>query len=67
MHTTEGTKFRFFHNGDFDGDVDIAEKKTGNVIVSVPFSDLKALVASWAQGKKVRNLENADDDTILLG
>lgn len=67
MHTTQGKKFRFFHNGDFSGDIDIADKKTGKTLLSVPFNDLKALVAEWVQSEKIIKLEDADDDTILLG
>ena len=67
MHTTKGTKFTFFHHGDFSGDIDIADKKTGKTLLSVPFADLKALVSEWVQGEKISKLEDADDDAILLG
>jgi len=67
MHTTEGSKFRFFHHGDFSGDIDIADKTTGEMILSVPCDDLKALVAAWVRGEKISKLEDADDDAILLG
>lgn len=65
MHTTEGTKYRFFHNGDYSGDIQVMNKDT-NQIVEIPFIDLKRLVSSWVLLEKTTKLEQAEDDEILL-
>jgi hypothetical protein len=71
-HTTQckgGTVF--IHNGDFSGDVEIVEagdpNDMGRKRVAVPFSDIKAFVASWARQDLIRYVEQAPDDAILLG
>ena len=65
MHKTEGIKFRFFHNGDFSGDVQILEIETGKVVAIVPFEDLKRLVASHVMHKRIAKLEEMNDDELL--
>jgi len=65
MHTTEGTKYRFFHHGDYSGDVKVMNKETGQEI-EIPFEDLKRIVASWVMTEKISRLEQAEDDELLL-
>lgn len=65
MNTTEGTKYRFFHNGDYSGDVKAMNKETKEEI-EIPFEDLKRLVANWVMVKKISQIEQADDDELLL-
>ena len=65
MHTTEGTKYRFFHNGDYSGDVKAMNKETKEEI-EIPFEDLKRLVANWVMTEKISRLEQAEDDELLL-
>lgn len=65
MHKTEGKKFRFFHHGDFSGDVKIMDIKTGEIVTEVPFDDLKRLVASCVMHRKIAKLEEMDDDELL--
>jgi hypothetical protein len=71
-HTTKcngGTVF--IHNGDFSGDVEIVEAGCPNDMsrkrISVPFSDVKALVAKWARSRLVQQIENASANEILIG
>ena len=64
MHTTEGTEYRFFHNGDYSGDVIARNKKTGDE-TTIPFEDMKRLVASWVMSEKIAILEQAEDDELL--
>ena len=63
-HTTFGNSCKFIHNGDFSGSVEITDDNGG--YVSVPFSDLKMIVAKWVRGEIIRFAENADDDEVLL-
>jgi len=65
MHTTEATKYRFFHNGDYSGDVKVMNKETKEEI-EIPFEDIKRLVASWVMSEKISRLEQAEDDELLL-
>ena len=65
MHTTNGKKIRFFHNGDYSGDVKMIEIKTGKEIGEVPFDDLKTLVAQYVRDERVQKLEDASDDHVL--
>jgi hypothetical protein len=64
MRTTEGTKVRFHHNGDFSGDVTIVDKET-KVELDVPFEDLKALVAKYVRSERISKLDQSDDNTTL--
>lgn len=66
MHTTESTRFRFHHNGDFSGDV-IAVDKATNVETHIPFTDIKTLVAEQVRRERIARLEDASDDEILSG
>jgi hypothetical protein len=78
MHTTEGQKYRYFHHGSFEGDIDVADKVTGETLIKIPFEDLKMLVAEYVrseriirleemdeQGEEIERLENASDDEVL--
>jgi hypothetical protein len=65
MHTTEGKKYRFFHHGDFSGDVKIMEIKTGEIVAEVPFEDLKRLVAAKVMNERIAKLEQMEDDELL--
>jgi hypothetical protein len=65
MHTTEGKKYRFFHNGDFSGDVKIMEIKTGEIVAEVPFDDLKRIVASMLMYERIAKIEQMEDDELL--
>lgn len=62
MHTTMSNKTIFIHNGDFSGPVDI---KTPEGVLSVPFNDLRHLVAEYVRARKIGDLEDADDDKML--
>lgn len=64
MHTTEGNKARFFHNGDFSGNVQIVVKATGEEI-EIPFEDIKTLVAEYVRRDRIRWLQQATDDAAL--
>lgn len=64
MHTLECDLTRFHHNGDFSGDVIIHRKEFGDEF-TVPFSDLKALVATYVRNARIAALEYADDDDVL--
>ncbi len=65
MHTTEGEKFRFHHNGDFSGDVVIVNNETDEHI-RVPMSDLLSLVAKYVRQRRIEELESASDEEILM-
>jgi hypothetical protein len=62
MHTTEGKKYRYFHHGDFSGDIDVADKKTGQTVIKIPFEDFKMLVAKYVRIEKISRLEQSDGD-----
>ena len=77
MHTTDGDRFRFFHNGDFSGHVRCMDKETEEMM-EIPFDDLKVIVAAgvrsarlhcmeeWdAPREEVDRVENMSDDEIL--
>lgn len=65
MHTTSGTRFRYFHNGDFSGDVQIADKDTGETLLTVPFADLALLVAERIRLDRISDLESASVKEVL--
>ncbi len=65
MVTTEGKKYRYFHNGDFSGDMQVADKKTGETIFEIPFADMKRVVAQYIKDIKIAKLEDSADDEIL--
>lgn len=65
MRTTEGKTHRFFHHGDYSGDVKIMEIKTGQIVTEVPFADIKRLVASYVMHEKISKLEQMNDNKIL--
>ena len=67
MHTTEGNKVRFLHNGDYSGDVEIVDKATGEQLAIIPFTDLAALVAGWVYDMRLAHLEQASTSDILFG
>lgn len=70
----------FLHNGDFSGDLIVNVEPaavarwtitagTGlpaTVRVSVPFEDIKAIVAEYVRRETVRALEQASDDEVLF-
>ena len=64
MHSTkvgtDGTTFT--HNSDFSGDVVLSND---NRTLTVPFADLKAIVAEMLRIEKIQLLENASTDEIL--
>jgi hypothetical protein len=64
MHTTQGKKVIFLHNGDYSGDVKIVVRATGQEI-EVPFTDLKRLIADYVMSEKISRLEQAKHDEIL--
>ncbi len=66
MHTTEGTQFRFHHNGDFSGEIRVVNKSTEDMVVKIPFEDFKTLVAAWVRSVRISNVEDSCDDGILL-
>ena len=72
MHTTEGQKYRYFHNGSFDGDIHVADKATGDILIKIPFNEIKLLVAKLVRTEKITRLdheieqiETASDDEVL--
>jgi len=65
MHTTEGKTTRFIHNGDYSGDVELINKKTGKSMGKVPFDELLMLVADCVRSEKVGRIEAATDKEIL--
>ena len=67
MHTTVGKVCLFHHNGDYDGDVEIVDKKDSTKRVVVPFDELKAVVADKVRQELIRQLEGMDDDELLGG
>ena len=62
MHTTEVNDTLFVHNGDFSGDVEV---RTFEGRLSVPFADLKALVACYVRQVRANELEDMSDDEVL--
>lgn len=64
MHTTEGKRFRFFHNGDFSGHVRVINKKS-NETMEILFEDIKSLAAEYVRQEKISKLENCTDDGVL--
>ena len=56
MHSCICKKHVFFHHGDFSGDVTIKNRITG-VEIDVPFSELKVLMAGWAQ-ERISHMSN---------
>lgn len=61
-HTTRIGETAFTHNGDYSGDVTIVGRNGG---WTVPFEDLKGLVAQYIASKHIQRLEQADPDEIL--
>lgn len=58
----------YFHNGDFSGDVTWEIFEDGQpVSISIPFEDMKELVARWLVSKKISELEDMSADEILKG
>lgn len=58
----------FIHEPDFSGDVTIQRGKFGEVgdpKITVPFSVLKAFIASAVRKQLISELEAADDDELL--
>ena len=66
MQTTEGDTCQFLHNGNFDGDVIIQEKAFGGTFVTVPFDDLRTLIAAWARHNRIAIIENATEEIESL-
>ena len=64
MHTTEGKKFLFHHNGDFSGNI-IAWNPNDKTETVIPFSDILTLVAEWKRRALISAAENASDIDIL--
>lgn len=61
-HTFEHGKTAFLHNGGFDGDVTI-KRQDGEI--TLPFADLRALVAEYVRQKQIAALEQAGDGALL--
>ncbi len=64
MHTTNATKVRFHHNGDYSDEVIIVHKETKQEM-TVPFEDLKTLVAGYVLAERISMLEGANTHTVL--
>lgn len=64
MHTTECEKVRFFHNGDFSGNVTVVDKATGKKM-EIPFFEIKRLVVEYVRIEKIQKLEGCKDDVVL--
>jgi hypothetical protein len=75
MHSTKINGTRFFHNGDFSGEVKIQvqpsqvertdwpEEVGGSVVeVEIPFDDLRGLVFQYLRRRQISALEQMDDD-----
>lgn len=69
MHTFEGDKVTFHHNGDFHDDdpVIIIAKSKSKEEIEVPLSDLKRFIADYVRGYRIARLEQASTDDILTG
>lgn len=63
-HTTEGGEYIYFHNGDYSGDIKIAFK-TGKIIATVPFEEIKQLVADYIRLEKISRIEDMSNDEIF--
>jgi hypothetical protein len=69
-HTTDtdgGTVF--IHNGDYSGEVTVRAPKgmpldDGRFELTVPFTDLRALVLDYLRQRMISGLESASDDTL---
>lgn len=64
MHTFKHGETIFWHNGGFDGDVEIGFEGEGPRI-TVPFSALRALVAEHVRREKIAALEQANAIELL--
>lgn len=72
-HTTRVGKTVFIHNGDFSGDVELIVDKQqiqkwehGERTVSVPFEEIKGLVAEYVRQKTLEAVHAADADELLF-
>lgn len=63
-HVHEESNVRFFHNGDFSGDVII---KHGETEVFVPYAALLSLVAEQIRQERISEIEQADTETLVFG
>ena len=66
MHSDIHEDYVFFHNGGFDGDVTIRNRKTEQEF-TVPMEDLKSFMVKYVRNTVVERLEKLNDDEMLLG
>lgn len=67
MHSFKTGNTVFLHNGDFSGNVRIqtfVDEKLDKES-TLPYKDMKALVAQEVRQQKISKIENAEDDEIL--
>lgn len=58
----------YFHNGDFSGDVSWEFFQGGSQITAtIPFEDMKELVAEYLRSERIEQLENMSTEEILEG
>jgi hypothetical protein len=70
----------FIHNGDYSGDLiinadpdEVAKVDYDSITrlpgwhVTIPFEDIKAIVAEYVRRQRAIELENATDDDVLFG
>lgn len=64
MHTSKYGMTTFIHNGDFSGEIEIRDVRTGKEI-EIPFLDLKCLMAQYVRDKRIAKLEQQTAEDIL--
>jgi hypothetical protein len=64
MHTHEGKKTTFFHNGDYSGDVIIKLLETG-LEMRVDAHDLIDFVTEYVRGQRIAALEDMTTEELL--
>lgn len=65
MRKTIGSFFDYHYQDNFEGKVEIREKG-GKVVVTVPFGDLRRVVADWVRYKERQALERASVNDVLF-
>lgn len=53
----------FHHNGDFSGFIEYEDSKGG--YATLPFEDMKALVAEYVRRERISRLEEMSDDEVF--
>lgn len=64
MHTFEGKSVRFFHHGDFEGEVVITNKETNEQMI-VEMEDLINLVGEKVRCEKIGEIQSKTGRELL--